>query len=56
LGTTEIALAGLLILHGMPEPQAIACTLFVRVVTLWFAVALGLIALPRKASFGLERS
>lgn len=56
LGTTEIALAGLLILHGMPEPQAIACTLFVRVVTLWFAVALGLIALPRKANFGLERS
>lgn len=51
LGTTELALAGLLILHGMPEAQAIACTLFVRVVTLWFAVALGLLALPRKLNY-----
>lgn len=54
LGSTEVALAGLLILYGMPEAQAIACTLFVRVVTLWFAVALGLLALPRKGSIVLR--
>jgi len=50
LGSTEVVMVGLLLLAGMPEPQAIACTLFVRVATLWFAVALGLIALPPRQS------
>lgn len=50
LGSTEVAMVGLLLWEGMPEPQAIACTLFVRVATLWFAVALGLIALPPRQS------
>ena len=50
LGSTEVVMVGLLLLAGMPEPQAIACTLFIRVATLWFAVALGLIALPPRRS------
>ncbi|MGR6034890.1 MAG: lysylphosphatidylglycerol synthase transmembrane domain-containing protein [Candidatus Nitrosoglobus sp.] len=48
LGSTEVTMIGLLLLNGMGEAQAVACTLFVRVVTLWFAVALGLLVLPRK--------
>jgi uncharacterized protein (TIRG00374 family) len=48
LGSTEAVMISLLLLNGMPEAQAIVCTLFVRVTTLWFAVVLGLIALPRK--------
>lgn len=50
LGSTEVVMIGLLLLAGMPEAQAIACALFVRVATLWFAVALGLIALPSRRS------
>ena len=48
LGGTEAVMISLLLLNGMPEPQAIVCTLFIRVTTLWFAVALGLVALPHK--------
>jgi uncharacterized protein (TIRG00374 family) len=48
LGSTEAVMVGLLLLNGMTVPQAIACALFVRVTTLWFAVALGLIALAHK--------
>jgi len=50
LGSTEAVMVGLLLLNGMSESQAIACTLFVRVTTLWFAIVLGLIALPNKES------
>jgi uncharacterized protein (TIRG00374 family) len=48
LGGTEVTMIGLLLLNGMGEAQAVACTLFIRLVTLWFAVALGLLALPRR--------
>lgn len=48
LGGTEATMIGLLLLNGMNEAQAVACTLFIRVATLWFAVILGLLALPRK--------
>ncbi len=47
LGSAEVTMIGLLLLNGMDEAQAVACTLFVRLVTLWFAVILGLLALPR---------
>jgi glycosyltransferase 2 family protein len=47
LGGAEVTMVGLLLLNGMNEAQAVACTLFVRLATLWFAVALGLLALPR---------
>ncbi len=56
LGSTEVVMVGLLLLAGMPEPEAIACTLFVRVATLWFAVALGLIALPPGNPLPVERA
>jgi uncharacterized protein (TIRG00374 family) len=48
LGGAEVTMIGLLLLNGMDEAQAVACTLFIRLATLWFAVALGLLALPRK--------
>lgn len=47
LGSAEVTMIGLLLLNGMGEAQAVACTLFVRLATLWFAVVLGLLALPR---------
>lgn len=45
LGGAEVVMAGLLILAGMAESQAIAATVIIRLATLWFAVALGAIAL-----------
>jgi uncharacterized protein (TIRG00374 family) len=45
LGGAEVVMAGLLIVAGMAESQAIAATVIIRLSTLWFAVALGAIAL-----------
>ncbi len=42
VGTAEAAMIALLILHGMPEGQAVAVTLVHRSVTLWFSVLLGI--------------
>lgn len=44
LGGTEATMTGLLVLQGMPLPQAIAATVIIRLATLWFAVLLGLIS------------
>ena len=41
LGPTEGSMSGLLVLEGMPLPDAVAATFVIRVCTLWFAVALG---------------
>jgi len=46
LGSTEATMAGLLALQGVPVQTAIVATAVVRVTTLWFAVCLGMIALP----------
>jgi uncharacterized membrane protein YbhN (UPF0104 family) len=46
LGGTEAAMIALLVAHGLPLPEAVAGTLVVRLATLWFAIALGLAALP----------
>jgi uncharacterized protein (TIRG00374 family) len=46
LGGTEAVMVGLLWWAGHPQPDAIAATLLIRVCTLWFAVALGVAALP----------
>jgi uncharacterized protein (TIRG00374 family) len=46
LGSTEATMIGLLSLQGVPLQTAILATAVVRVTTLWFAVALGLAALP----------
>ena len=46
LGSTEATMVGLLATQGVPFETAIVATGVVRVTTLWFAVALGLLALP----------
>jgi uncharacterized protein (TIRG00374 family) len=46
LGSTEATMVGLLASQAVPLDVAIVATGVVRVTTLWFAVALGLIALP----------
>ncbi|MDG1463185.1 MAG: lysylphosphatidylglycerol synthase transmembrane domain-containing protein [Gammaproteobacteria bacterium] len=44
LGSTEVVMGALLILVGLAEPVAVSAVLICRVATLWFAVAIGLIA------------
>lgn len=46
LGAADLSLLGLLRLVGVPEAAAIVATILVRLATLWFAVLLGLLALP----------
>jgi uncharacterized membrane protein YbhN (UPF0104 family) len=46
LGSTEATMIGLLSLHGVKLDTAIVATAVVRITTLWFAVLLGVIALP----------
>lgn len=46
LGGTEAAMVGLLLLAGHPQAQAVAAVVVIRITTLWFAVAIGLLALP----------
>jgi glycosyltransferase 2 family protein len=46
LGSTEATMIGLLSLQGVPFETAIVATGVVRITTLWFAVSLGLLALP----------
>lgn len=45
LGGTEASMVTLLILNNVAQPQAVAATVLIRLATLWFAVALGVIAL-----------
>ena len=45
LGGAEAAMVSLLVIKGMAMPTAIAATVFIRLATLWFAVAIGLFAL-----------
>ena len=46
LGSTEATMVGLLTLQKVPFETAVVATGLVRVTTLWFAVGLGLLALP----------
>ena len=46
LGSTEATMVGLLTLQKVPFETAIVATGLVRITTLWFAVGLGLLALP----------
>jgi uncharacterized protein (TIRG00374 family) len=46
LGSTEATMVGLLASEGVPFETALVATGVVRVTTLWFAVGLGLLALP----------
>lgn len=45
LGGAEAVMTSLLILKGMPMPQAVAATVFIRLATLWFAVVIGMFAI-----------
>lgn len=45
LGSAEAVMVSLLVVKGMTMPAAIAATVFIRLATLWFAVAIGLVAL-----------
>lgn len=45
LGGTEASMVALLMLNHVAQPQAVAATVLIRLATLWFAVALGVIAL-----------
>lgn len=57
LGGTEATMTGLLVLQGMPLPQAIAATVIIRLATLWFAVLLGIVsvmALPEPETAGVS--
>jgi glycosyltransferase 2 family protein len=49
VGGFEAAMIVLLTANGLSEAQAVAVTLLVRVGTLWFAVLLGIVLLPRVA-------
>lgn len=52
LGGVEVTMIALLMLNNVPEPQAVAATVLIRLTTLWFAVALGIIALLMPARNG----
>jgi uncharacterized protein (TIRG00374 family) len=47
LGGTEAVMVALLLANGIPQADAIAVTLVIRLATLWFAVGIGAIALSR---------
>src|SRR5690606_10701430 len=47
LGSAEAVMVSMLVFKGMTMPAAIAATVFIRLATLWFAVAIGLVALFR---------
>jgi uncharacterized protein (TIRG00374 family) len=45
LGGAEATMVALLMLNHVAQPQAVAATVLIRLATLWFAVALGVLAL-----------
>tara|TARA_R110002049_G_scaffold114921_1_gene266554 strand:+ start:4073 stop:5041 length:969 start_codon:yes stop_codon:yes gene_type:complete len=47
LGSAEAVMVSLLVISGMTTPAAVAATIFIRLATLWFAVAIGLVCLMR---------
>ena len=50
LGSAEAVMVSLLTMNDMLLADAVAATVFTRLVTLWFAVILGIIALWRSQS------
>jgi uncharacterized protein (TIRG00374 family) len=55
LGGAEATMVTLLILNHVAQPQAVAATVLIRLATLWFAVALGVIALSMSERGGSRR-
>lgn len=56
LGGTEAVLAGLLVAHSATPGQALGITVLARLLTLWLAVAIGLLALLYSAAIRKEIS
>ena len=56
LGGTEAVLTGLLVAHGAGAGSALGMTVVVRLLTLWLAVAIGLLALLYSAAFARDIS
>ena len=56
LGGTEAVLAGLLAAQGATTAQALCITVLARVLTLWLAVAIGIVALLYSAAIAKEIS
>ena len=56
LGGTEAVLAGLLAAHGAPPGTALTVTVLIRLLTLWLAVALGVMTLLYSAAIRREIS
>jgi len=56
LGGTEAVLTGLLVAHGAAPAAALAVTVLVRLLTLWLAVAIGVLALLYSAAIRKEIS
>lgn len=56
LGGTEAALAGLLVAYSATPGQALSITVLTRLLTLWLAVAIGLVALLYSAAIRKEIS
>lgn len=48
LGSAEATMAGLLVYLGLAAPVAAAATVLIRIMTLWFAVILGLLAISMR--------
>ncbi|MEC7838621.1 MAG: lysylphosphatidylglycerol synthase transmembrane domain-containing protein [Chlamydiota bacterium] len=48
LGGAEVTMYQLLLMNDVPTSTAVTATIIVRLCTLWFAVLLGIIALPKK--------
>ena len=56
LGGTEAVLTGLLVAHGASAATALGITVLARLLTLWLAVALGVVALLYSAAIAKEIS
>jgi uncharacterized protein (TIRG00374 family) len=56
LGGTEVSMVGLLVAIGVDLDVAIAGTAIIRATTLWFAVALGFLALPLAMHLTAQRT
>jgi len=56
LGGTEAVLTGLLVAHGAGAGSALGMTVMVRLLTLWLAVAIGLLALLYSAAIARDIS
>lgn len=56
LGGAEAAMIALLALRGVPPDAAVAATAIIRVTTLWFALAIGLVVFPVAERLSLRTS